>query len=559
MAKNESSKSKAEIYREERKARIAKAAKQNAKSIEKRTTAAKIAKKVIAVVLTVAIVGGIAWKLVDELGVIERFATAVEIGDTKVSASEYNYYYSAQYQQMAYYANMYQENYGYNIGFDTTVAPDEQDSTEKDEDGNAITWADSFKTSAIEYAQNVIAYYNEAVKAGYELSEDEQAEISETVESYREEAASSNFSLNAYLNESFGAGFNEKAFTKQLEMETLASNFSEDKASELKASFTDEDIKAEYEANKKDYNYTDVRYYSFSFTTLKAEEGETDEALAARQKTANDAVVAEAKAIYDKLGDEASFMAAITEYENKDAEKSDEEDYTVLKEIATYDSIVTATSEAAADWAFDNARKAGDKTMITGEKAVYIIYSVKPSYAMNSVDVRHCLVSFDAEDSENVTDAEKEAAYKEAKALLDEWLAGDKTEESFAKMATEKTDDEGSAENGGLYEGIRTTDNYVEEFEAWSFDDARKAGDTGIIETDYGYHIMYFVSDNTDDTDWANTIRTEKGDEAMTKYEETLFAEDGEYAIKEHSTWINKIAKDFCDRIRKNLAYASAQ
>ncbi|MBQ8015786.1 MAG: hypothetical protein IJ264_06345 [Clostridia bacterium] len=177
MAKNESSKSKAEIYREERKARIAKAAKQNAKSIEKRTTAAKIAKKVVAIVLAVAIVGGIAWKLVDELGVIERFATAVEIGDTKISAAEYNYYYSAQYQQTAYYANMYQENYGYNIGFDTTVAPDEQDSTEKDEDGNAITWADSFKNSAVEYAQNVVAYYNEAVKAGYELSEDEKAEL----------------------------------------------------------------------------------------------------------------------------------------------------------------------------------------------------------------------------------------------------------------------------------------------------------------------------------------------------------------------------------------------
>lgn len=560
MAKNESSKSKAEIYREERKARIAKAAKQNAKSIEKRNTAAKIAKKVVAIVLAVVIVGGIAWKLVDELGVIERFATAVEIGDTKISASEYNYYYSAQYQQMAYYANMYQENYGYGIGFDPTVAPDEQNTTEKDEDGNdvTITWADSFKTSAAKYAQNVIAYYNEAVKAGYKLSEDEQAEINETVENYRTEAAASNFSLNAYLNETFGAGFNEKAFTKQLEMETLAANYSEDKASELKAGFTDEDIKAEYEANKKNYNYTDIRYYSFKFTTLTIEDGETNEALAERQKAANDAVIAEAKAIYDKLGDEASFKAAITAYENKDAEESDNEDYTLLKEIATYDSIVSATSEEAADWAFDNARKAGDKTMITGEKAVYIIYSVKPSYAMNSVDVRHCLVSFEAADEENVTDAEKKAAYDEAKALLDEWLKGDKTEESFAKMATEKTDDEASAESGGLYEGIRTTDNYVAEFEAWSFDDARKAGDTGIVETDYGYHIMYFVSDNTDDTDWENTIRTTKGDEAMTNYEETLLADDGEYAIKEHSTWINKISKDFCDRIRKNLAYSQA-
>ena len=92
MAKNESSKSKAEVYREERKARIAKAAKQNAKSIEKRTAASNIIKKVVAIVLAVAIVGGIAWKLVDDLGVIERLATAVTIGDTKVTAAQFNYY-----------------------------------------------------------------------------------------------------------------------------------------------------------------------------------------------------------------------------------------------------------------------------------------------------------------------------------------------------------------------------------------------------------------------------------------------------------------------------------
>lgn len=552
MAKNESSKSKAEVYREERKARIAKAAKQNAKSIEKRTTAAKIAKKVVAIVLAVAIVGGIAWKLVDDLGVIERFATAVEIGDNKITAAQFNYYYSAQHQQMAYYEEMYQTNYGYSIGYDTTVAPDEQDSTEKDEEGNTLTWAEAFKGSAVDYAQSVIAYYNEAVSAGYELSEDEQAEIDETIESYRTEAANSNYSLNAYLRESFGPGFNEKTFAKQLEMETLAQNYSEDKASEFNESFSDDDILAEYEANKKNYNYTDVRYYSFAFTTLTAEDGETDEALAERQKAENAKVEAEAKAVFDKVTNEESFIAEVK------AAKESDEDPTSLSEITTYDSLVTATSEAAADWAFDNARKAGDKTMITGEKAVYILYSIKPTYSMNSVDVRHCLVQFDTEDTENVTDAQKELAYTEAKQLLDEWLAGDKTEESFAAMVTEHTDDTASAETGGLYEGIRITDNYVEEFEAWSFDDSRKPGDTGIIETDYGYHIMYFVSDNTDDTDWENTIRTTKGEEAMTTYQEELLAEDGTYAIKENSRWIDKVAEDFCDKIRKNLAYSAA-
>ena len=31
------------------------------------------------------------------------------------------------------------------------------------------------------------------------------------------------------------------------------------------------------------------------------------------------------------------------------------------------------------------------------------------------------------------------------------------------------------------------------EFENWCFDETRKMGDYGIVRTDYGYHIMYFV------------------------------------------------------------------
>lgn len=557
MAKNESSKSKAEVYREERKARIAKAAKQNAKGIQKRSAAAKVLKKVVAVVLAVAIVGGIAWKLVDSLGLVEKMVTAANIGDTKVTAAQFNYYYSSQYQQMAYYAEQYSQM-GMNMGFDPSLPPDEQDSTEKDEDGNALTWAESLEKSAVNYAQYVIAYYEEAVAAGYELTDDEKAEISETIETYRTQAAENNFSLNSYLRESFGPGFNEKIFKKQIEMETLAERFRADKQEELSAAITEDEIKAEYDANRKDYDYTDLRYYAFPFTTLTGEEGETEEALAARQKKANDEVTAKAKAVFEKITDEASFKAAVTAYKNEGSETPTETDFTTVLKNASYSSFVASTSEDAAKWAFDAARKAGDKNIITGEKAVYIVYCIKPLYVMNSVDVRHCLVKYDAEDTANVTDDEKKAAYNEAKALYDQWLAGDKTEDSFAALAKESSEDTGSTENGGLYAGIRITDNYVEAFENWSFDPARKAGDTGIVETEHGYHIMYFVKDNTEDVDWKNTIKETKGSEAFTAYDEELLAEDGKYAIESNDTWTGMVANDFCDKIRKNLAYSSS-
>ena len=33
----------------------------------------------------------------------------------------------------------------------------------------------------------------------------------------------------------------------------------------------------------------------------------------------------------------------------------------------------------------------------------------------------------------------------------------------------------------------------VTEFNDWCFDESRQPGDHGIVETSYGYHLMYFV------------------------------------------------------------------
>ena len=51
------------------------------------------------------------------------------------------------------------------------------------------------------------------------------------------------------------------------------------------------------------------------------------------------------------------------------------------------------------------------------------------------------------------------------------------------------------------------------EFNDWCFDPSRQPGDTGIVETDYGYHIMYYVG--TDDPYWLVQV---KSDLSSTKY-----------------------------------------
>lgn len=109
------------------------------------------------------------------------------------------------------------------------------------------------------------------------------------------------------------------------------------------------------------------------------------------------------------------------------------------------------------------------------------------------IDVRHILIVPDNGDSgEDYTDEQWAEAEAKAQEILDQWLAGEMTEDSFAALANEHSQDPGSNTNGGLYTGVAQGD-MVEAFDAWCFDDSREIGHYGIVKTNYGYHIMYFV------------------------------------------------------------------
>ena len=113
---------------------------------------------------------------------------------------------------------------------------------------------------------------------------------------------------------------------------------------------------------------------------------------------------------------------------------------------------------------------------------------------VNNVSVRHILIQPEGKNDDGTyTDEAWAEAEKKANDLLTEWQNGEHTEDSFAFMAAENSQDPGSVENGGLYEDIYPG-KMVDEFDAWCFDPARQPGDTGIVKTSYGYHIMYFSS-----------------------------------------------------------------
>ncbi len=138
----------------------------------------------------------------------------------------------------------------------------------------------------------------------------------------------------------------------------------------------------------------------------------------------------------------------------------------------------------------------------------------------NIADVRHILVCPKGGTKDETTGAttysEKEwaACLAEAEKILDEWKKGAATEESFGELAKTYTEDTGSASTGGLYEDIAPGASYVENFLNWSIDMNRQKGDTDIVKTEYGYHIMYYVEGTPY---WKDVAATQMISEKMTE------------------------------------------
>lgn len=109
-----------------------------------------------------------------------------------------------------------------------------------------------------------------------------------------------------------------------------------------------------------------------------------------------------------------------------------------------------------------------------------------------TVNVRHILFLSDPNEDGTATDEEKANAKARAEELLAAAQANP-SEDYFAELAKENSQDPGSKDNGGLYEYV-APGTMVEEFNDWCFDAARQPGDTDIVETPYGYHVMYFVA-----------------------------------------------------------------
>jgi len=421
--------------------------------------------KITLIAVAVLCVVMLVYSAVDSMGILDRSTTAMTVGEDEITVTELNQYYQTTRNG---FLNQYYDvltMYGYDLTpgiFDNSTSM--FDST--------MTWKEYFLEEAKAAAQEVSLLYNEAKAAGYTMSADDQAQFDLYMETLASAAEEQDVSVSKYVKMLYGSGTKlsdvEAYYTKRVYAagyyNTVLEGFGIDDAA----------IDAYYDEHKTDYDVAE--YYAYD---VKYEEG------------GEAAAKADAEALVKRLAtDGSNFDETIQAYEGGDVVYAGGHKEVALSSVAT----------AVQNWMKEEGRKAGDKAVVedTANKAytvvVYLGTHLNDEY---TVAVRHTLLTteeigtYTSETEAQEIDARNAQVKAEAEALYNEWVNGGASEEAFIQMAKEHSED-GSASNGGLYTGVYMG-QMVEAFQDWCFDESRQPGDHGIVETEYGYHIMYFV------------------------------------------------------------------
>ena len=448
------------------------------------------------------------------LGKEQRQAVAVTVGDHEISAAEFNCFFvdavSNFYSQYGSYASLF--------GLDVTKALDQQFYDEASE----TTWADEFVRTAEENVKAVYGILDEAKAEGFTLSAEDQAYVDSQMDTMKNYATLYGYpDVQTYLQAMYGEGANEEIVSSYFEACYTAQTYQNTVADALE--YTDADIRAKDDENPN--AFSTFSYNSYYLAVSKFLEGgtEDEEGNVTYSDEENAAAAEAAKAAAESLLEGVSSVEdldkAIAALEvNAEVENAASTPCTNY----TYDYV----SSVIQSWVVDTERKAGDMAVIPsttenedGSETVNGYYAVyfteRNDNEVLMQNVRHILVAFEggttADDGTTTySDEEKAAAKTAAEELYAQWQAGEATEDTFAALANEQSDD-GDGTTGGLYENVYPG-QMVANFNDWCFDEARQAGDTGIVETEYGYHVMYYVGASEQtyrDYQIENTLATE--------------------------------------------------
>ena len=421
--------------------------------------------------------------------------TYVVINGEEVNKVEFDYVYNTSKNN---YITQYGSYLSY-FGLDTSKDLSTQMYSE------TLTWQDYFEQNAVESLKQNKALMAEAKAAGFTYdTTDEYNTFKETIKT---SAAAAGVSDKEYVRSIYGSyatmGRIEEYVKNDMVMNAYYQKLQEDNAP------SDDEVQSYYEENKATYDSVDYR-----LTTIEADlPTEPTELADPVEETAADTTgTTDGTAATDSTQD--------TAYQPSDAEiakamedakvLADDAEQTVAKDGEAHENEKkSSVNYLISDWLFDDARKAGDTTVITNDNShCYYVVAFEKRYLDEtpSADVRVIIPTED----------------KTGEEILEEWKNGAATEDSFAELCKKYTQDTSAVENGGLFEQVTKT-GMTEELSNWIFDSSRQAGDTVAITVSDSTYVLYYIGQ--DQPEWKINIKNTLVSDTMSQHMQDITAD----------------------------------
>lgn len=461
---------------------------------------------IIALLCAYVATGAVRHGFVSYFGLPQSTFTGMTLTDADgekhdIKVATYNYYFAMQYNKIRSTQSTYQQygldlgESGVNVDFDKKFS----EQTTKNDDGDEVTWAEYMQEEVTESIKKTYTYYYAAVKENGgkapAIEDDQKTELKDTLKEYTEEANKYGFTLSGYLTAAMGKGVNEELFKKEAKISYIAQNYEEKLKDDFSSKeYTDKDYNDYKKEHADELISVDVKIFEC--------DSEDDAKNFKKALNADGSNFADLCVKYTENKFDASLYKDAKQSIYRDITKStlQNQGYAIATPETSEGEKEATDSYPGLDWLFSKKRATGDVKQFS----TTVVYVIKPAHypTTKTVNVRHILVTpyFNAKEDakgedKEAKDATKEqwdAAYKQAKKILAEYKKGDKTADSFGALAKKNSED-GNASEGGVYKNVYPN-QMVPTFDAWCFDSARKAGDTAIVKTQFGYHVMYFES-----------------------------------------------------------------
>lgn len=397
------------------------------------------------------------------------FPTALTVKDHALSVADMDYYYygylNTVYEQERMLESIYATSglSAYTPSFD----PSSSLKTQYVDEDKTQSYHAYFLDQAKTYVSQVLALSDAALAQGYTMSPEGQAALEEVrADLDKQVKMYSFFNREGYLKSLYGLRMTEAVYFKNLELVYLAQDYREALANAI-GGYSEEALTAYYNDHVGQLNSYDYDYIWFDGT---AEEGADGAAAWADAKRRAETMLA---AIQSSDGSPNAFSVA-------------------AKIQGGSPSTVTAlqghsfSAEPYAPWMMDPSRRDGDTALFHDDRGYYVVQFHK-AYRDDTprVDFRHILLRTETEDGE-----------ARARELLAQFLAGERTAEAFGALADQYSEDTRNWEDKLLSPGglcAWTEQGYTPQpIDDWCFDPQRQPGDTALVQSEFGWHVMYF-------------------------------------------------------------------